>query len=133
MKNLKTFESFNESNEQEFEERPAYVDSGGALIGHKSTNGESASKLAFEELKELGVPVAEPRSHDNDPTVLFIIDAEEEDSEKWVNPFYGSEIAKLEGWKNPKVSNIVIDILTKYKLYPDFADGATVEIRTFSR
>ena len=63
------------------------------------------------------------------PTILFIIDAEETGAEKWVNPYYGSDIAKTEGWKNPTMSNFITDTLKKYGLWAQWEDGATVGIR----
>lgn len=112
----------------DFEDTPSYLDSSGNLVGLKSPDNEAAGKLAFEELKDAGVPVREPRWHNNNPYVLFMIDAEEEGSEKFINPFYGSTIAKLEKWKYPKVSNFVTDILQKYKLYGEWDDNATLNI-----
>jgi hypothetical protein len=35
----------------------------------------------------------------------------------------------MENWKHPKISNFVYDTLQKYRLWPEWADNATIEIR----
>ncbi len=126
---LKTKGLIKEGEYEDFENREAYVDATGDLRSFTSPNTEAAGKLAYEELKSIGVPVAENRWHNSDGTILFIIDAEMEGSEKWVNPYYGSDISKMEKWKNPKISNTVTEILSKYGLYSEWEDNATVNIR----
>ena len=120
----------NEHDFDNFTERPSYIDSQGSLIGQHSDNQIAAAKLAYDELKEAGVPVSENLWHSNDPTVLFIINAENDSNGKWVNPFPGSERAKMEGWKDQTMSNFVYDTLKKYNLYGEWYDSATLNIRT---
>jgi hypothetical protein len=119
----------NEHDFDDFTERSSYIDSQGSLVGQHSDNQIAAAKLAYDELKEMGVPVAENLWWSNDPTILFIINAENDSKGKWVNPFPGSEKANMEGWKNQTMSNFVYDILKKYNLYGEWADSATLQIR----
>ncbi len=134
---VKTFNKIKRIDESEiekhdfddFEERRPYVDNQGRLFGLHSDNQIAGAKLAYSELKDAGVPVEENRWHNDDPTVLFIINAEEDAEGKWVSPYYDSERAKIEGWKHPKFSDFVYNTLKNYNLYPEWADNATIEIR----
>lgn len=124
-------ESINEHDFDEFDKKSSYIDSDGHLIGHHSANQESAAKLAYDELKEAGVNVSENYWHDDDPTVLFIIKNEGPEDNKWLSPYYGTDIAKMEGWRDPKISNFITDVLKKYRLYSEWANGETLVIRSF--
>ena len=127
MKYLKKFNLF-ESNYDDFEHIPSYVNASGNMVGMVSDNQRMAGKLAYEELEEMGVPVAEQRWHDRSPLVLFMIDAEEDSEGVWVNPLYGSTRAKDENWFYPTISNRVQGILNKYSLLGQWSDGATLNI-----
>lgn len=127
---IKELRELGEHDFDDFETRDSYVSSDGRLVGHHSDNQIAGAKLAYDELKEAGVPVRENRWHSNDPTVLFIIDAEESSAKNWVSPYYGSEIAKREGWKNQMISDFVVDTLKKYELYAEWKDNATLAIRS---
>ena len=75
--------------------------------------------------------VSENYWHDDDPTVLFIIKNEGPEDNKWLSPYYGTDIAKMEGWRDPKISNFITDVLKKYRLYSEWANGETLVIRSF--
>jgi len=109
--------------------REAFIDPEGRLQNVASPNQDAAVKLAFEELASAGVPVSEPRWHEGDESVLFMIDAEEDPEGIFLTAFSGSDRAKMEAWKNSKVSNIITDTLRKYRLWGEWEDAATYNIR----
>ena len=100
----------------DFQKRKPYIDSNNKTVGLHSDNTLAGAKLAYNELREAGAPVRENRSHSSDPTIFFILDGEIEGSGEW--------------FSYPTISNFVKETLLKYRLYGDWADGSTVEVRS---